>query len=62
MPSNDSTRKVNFHWSILYVQISPQIILYTFFPFKVQLIFIDASIDEDYYVPFKNNVRTLRKQ
>jgi len=34
----------------------------THFPFKVQLIFIDASIDEDYYILFKNNVRTLCKQ
>jgi len=31
----------------------------TLFPFEVQLIFIDASIDEDYYILFKNNVRTL---
>jgi len=34
----------------------------TLFPFKVQLIFIDASIDEDCYIPLKNNVRTLCKQ
>jgi len=34
----------------------------TLFPFKVQLNFIDASIDEDYYIPFKNNVKTLCKQ